>query len=114
MSIIMFLGNFSGAVAVVLCQTIFTNSLLELIPQYAPSVDPEIVIEAGSTKVREVVGPDQISQVLVAYAKSVDRTWYFGAAIAALPFIFAWLLGFQDIRKEPKSEENSQVSNATK
>jgi hypothetical protein len=98
-------------IAVVLCQTIFTNSLVELIPKYAPGVDPEIVIEAGSTKVRDVVGPDHISQVLVAYAKSLDRTWYFGVALAALPFFFAWLLGFQDIRQKPKNEENLPISN---
>ncbi|KAK9774085.1 putative Major facilitator superfamily (MFS) profile domain-containing protein [Seiridium cardinale] len=112
MSIIMFIGNFAGAVAVVLSQTIFTNSLLELIPQYAPEVDPGVVIAAGSTKVREVVATSQIAQVLVAYAKSVDRTWYFTAAIAAVPFFFGWMLGFQDIRQKTKHEETSNGSNA--
>jgi hypothetical protein len=113
MSLIMFLGNFSGAVAVVLCQTIFTNSLFELVPQYAPDVDPGVVIAAGSTKVRDVVAPGQIAQVLVAYAKSIDRTWYLTTAVTALAFVFAWLLGFQDIRKKPE-DENSQVNNTAK
>ncbi|KAK6064073.1 major facilitator superfamily transporter [Seiridium cupressi] len=113
MSMIMFIGNFAGAVAVVLSQTIFTNSLLELIPQYAPEVDPGVVIAAGSTKIREVVATGRIAQVLVAYAKSVDRTWYLTAAIAAVPFFFGWLLGFQDIRQKTKDEETSNGSNAT-
>lgn len=96
----MFAGNFSGAVAVVLCQTVFTNSLSELIPQYAPGVDSQLVIDAGSTKVREVVTPNQLPDVMDAYAKSISRIWDLGAAIAALAFVFGWLLGFKDIRKK--------------
>ncbi|ROW05847.1 hypothetical protein VMCG_05198 [Cytospora schulzeri] len=106
MSMLMFTGNFFGAVAVVLCQTIFTNSLSELVPKYAPSVDPQVVIDAGSTKVREVVASDQLAEVMVAYAKSIDRTWYFDAAIAALAFVFGWLLGFKDIRKKREDEKS--------
>lgn len=100
MSMLMFAGNFSGAVAVVLCQTVFTNSLSELIPQYAPGVDAQVVIAAGSTKVREVVSPGQLAEVMDAYAKSIARIWDLDAAIAALAFVFGWLLGFKDIRKK--------------
>ncbi|KAH8765537.1 putative MFS multidrug transporter [Diaporthe sp. PMI_573] len=100
MSMLMFAGNFSGAVAVVLCQTVFTNSLSELITQYAPGIDAQLVIDAGSTKVREVVSPDQLPEVMDAYAKSIARIWDLDAAIAALAFVFGWLLGFKDIRKK--------------
>lgn len=110
---LIFSGNFFGAVAVVLCQTIFTNSLSELIPQYAPGVDAQAIIDAGSTKFREVVASDQLAEVMVAYAKSIDRTWYFDAAIAALAFVFGWLLGFKDIKKKPDGEKgHSQPTQA--
>lgn len=108
---LMFTGNIFGAVAVVLCDTIFNNSLTELIPKYAPGVDPQVVINAGSTKVRQVVSSDQLAGVLVAYAKSIGRDWYFDASIAALAFIIGWFLGFKDIRKKPEEvKSQSQVT----
>lgn len=97
---LMFSGNFFGAVAVVICQTVYTNSLAELIPAYAPDVDPQIVINAGATKVRDVVSPNQLPEVMTAYAKSIDNIWYLDCGLAAVVFVFGWLLGFQDIRKK--------------
>lgn len=100
MSMLMFSGNFCGAVAVVICQTVYTNSLTELIPAYAPDVNPQVVINAGATKVREVVSPNQLPEVLTAYAKSIDNIWYLDCGLAAVVFVFGWFLGFQDIRKK--------------
>lgn len=86
----MLTGCFVGVVAAVLCQMVFTNSLSELNPRYASEVDPQIVINAGSTKVREATASDQLAGFMVAYAKSIDRKWHFDAAIAALAFVFGW------------------------
>lgn len=101
MSMLMFSGNFAGAVAVVICQTVYTNSLTELVPTYAPDVNPQVVIAAGATKVREVVRPNQLPGVMTAYSKSIDNIWYLDCGLAAVVFIFGWLLGFQDIRQKP-------------
>lgn len=100
MSMLMFSGNFCGAVAVVICQTVYTNSLSELIPAYAPDVNPDVVINAGATKIREVVSPNQLPEVLTAYAKSIDNIWYLDCGLAGVVFVFGWFLGFQDIRKK--------------
>lgn len=100
---LMFSGNFAGAVAVVICQTVYTNGLSALIPTYAPDVDPQIVINAGATKVRDVVSPEQLAGVMTAYAKSIDNVWYLDCGLAAVVFVFGWLLGFKDIRQ--KSED---------
>lgn len=98
---LMFSGNFFGAVAVVICQTVYTNGLSDLIPTYAPDVNAQVVINAGATKVREVVSPNQLPEVMTAYAKSIDNIWYLDCGLAAVVFVFGWLLGFQDIRKKP-------------
>lgn len=109
MSMLMFSGNFSGAVAVVICQTVYTNSLSELIPWYAPDVNPQVVINAGATKVREVVSSSQLPEVMTAYAKSIDNIWYLDCGLAAVVFIFGWLLGFKDIRQKLENRK-SRVS----
>lgn len=105
----MFSGNFSGAVAVVICQTVYTNSLSELIPTYAPDVNPQVVINAGATKVREVVSSSQLPEVMTAYSKSIDNIWYLDCGLAAVVFLFGWLLGFKDIRQKLENRK-SRVS----
>lgn len=109
MSMLMFSGNFSGAVAVVICQTVYTNSLSELIPTYAPDVNPQVVINAGATKVREVVSSSQLPEVMTAYSKSIDNIWYLDCGLAAVVFLFGWLLGFKDIRQKLENRK-SRVS----
>ncbi|KAJ9148365.1 MFS general substrate transporter [Pleurostoma richardsiae] len=109
MSILVFLQNFSAAVMIVLSQTIFTNSLVELIPHYAPGVDASLVIAAGSTRIRDVVPAASLGGVLLAYAKSLDRVWYFCAGIATPSFFFAFFMGWDDIReKKPQDAEGTE------
>jgi hypothetical protein len=105
MSILVFLQNFSAAVMIVVSQTIFTNSLTKLIPQYAPGVTASLVIAAGSTNIRKVVPVDSIAGVLLAYAKSLDRVWYFCAGIALPSFIFAWFMGWRNFQQKLDSED---------
>lgn len=100
--------NFSAAVMIVISQTIFTNSLVKLIPQYAPGVSSSLVIAAGSTNIRKVVPADSLAGVLLAYAKSLDRVWYFTASIAVPSFIFAWFMGWHNFqhKSDPEDVEN--------
>jgi hypothetical protein len=94
------------AMALVFSNTIFTNSLKTLVPKYAPSVNPQVVINAGATGIRTMIEGAELVGVLVAYAKSVDRVFYLTAGAALGSFTFGWFMGFKDIRKK------NQVSKA--
>ncbi|KAI0104436.1 putative MFS multidrug transporter [Daldinia grandis] len=106
MALLMFSQNFGGALFLSFAETIFSNSLKTLIPEYAPSVDPEAIINAGATGFRTVISPTEIANVLVAYSKSVDRVFYMTAGMSVLCFVFSWGIGWKDIRKK------NEVSNA--
>lgn len=98
MALLMFAQSFAGALFLSFADTIFTNSLKTLIPQYAPGVAAQVVIEEGATRFREVVkGPDLVG-VLVAYSKSVDRTFYLMVGGTVASFAFGWGMGWKDIR----------------
>jgi hypothetical protein len=100
MALLMFSQAFAGALFLSFAAVIFTNSLKTLVPKYAPSVNPQTVINAGATGFRSLIkGPD-LAGVLVAYAKSVDRVFYFAAGAAVGAFVFGWFMGFKDIRKK--------------
>lgn len=95
----MFSQNFGGALFLSFSETIFSNSLKTLLPKYAPSVDPETIINAGATGFRTIISPAEIPNVLVAYSKSVDRVFYMTAGAGVVCFLFSWGIGWKDIRK---------------
>lgn len=95
----MFSQSLFSALFLTFASTIFTNSLTTLIPQYAPSVDPKAVITAGATGFRTIINGEDLAEVLVAYAKSIDRVFYLAAAGGVCCFVFAWGMGWRDVRK---------------
>ena len=106
MALLGFSQTFGGALFLSFSDTIFTNSLKSLIPTYASGVDPEAVIAAGATGFRNMISGKDLANVLVAYAKSVDRVFYLTAGAGVGCFVFAWGMGWKDIRKK---KENSKV-----
>jgi hypothetical protein len=56
-----------------------------------------------------VVPAASLEGVLLAYAKSLDRVWYFCAGIATPSFFFAFFMGWDDIReKKPQDAEGTE------
>jgi hypothetical protein len=99
MALAMFSQAIAGALFLSFSDTIFTNSLKTLVPKYAPSINPQTVINAGATGFQTVVNRAELAGVLVAYAKSVDRVFYLTAGAAVGCFASGWFMGFKDIRK---------------
>ncbi|KAI1768455.1 MFS general substrate transporter [Hypoxylon sp. FL1150] len=113
-SVLVFLQMFSAATMIIISQTILTNSLVDLVPLNAPGVDPQLIINAGTTAtdLRQAVGLDRLPGVLWAYSKSLLRVWYFAAGIAALAFIVGWWLGLENTREKPKEVEPRESAEA--
>jgi hypothetical protein len=111
MSLLSFLQTLGGALFLTFGETIFTNSLRNTIPTYAPGVNPQVIVEAGATNIRAIVAnPKTLAGVLVAYSKSIDRVFYLTIACSGVAFLFAWGMGWKDIRKKqkPKTKEDQK------
>lgn len=100
MSIVMFMQTLSGAMFLTFADVIFSNGLKTLIPRNAPNVNPQTVIAAGATGIRDVVSAEDLPGVLIAYAKSVDHVFYMSAALGVVCVGFAFGMGWKDIRKK--------------
>lgn len=105
MALVMFSQSFAGALFLSLSDTIFTNSLKTLIPKYAPSADAQAVINAGATGFWEILSGTVLDGVLTAYAESVDRVFYLTAGMAVGCAVFAWGMGWKDIRKKKEASK---------
>lgn len=100
MALVMFAQAFFGALLLSFSDTILTNSLKTLIPEYAPSVDAQTIINAGATGFRSIIKGADLVGVIAAYAKSVDRVFYLTAGAAVGSFMSGWFMGWKDIRKK--------------
>ncbi|KAJ5678899.1 hypothetical protein N7462_007143 [Penicillium macrosclerotiorum] len=106
MSILMFFQTLSGAIFLCAADLIFSSGLESLIPKEAPNVNPQTVISAGATGIRNVVSSEDLPGVLKAYAQSIDHVFYMCAALGCLCLIFSFGMGWKDIRKkEPTPEQ---------
>lgn len=105
MGLVVFSSSLGGSLFLSFSDTILTNSLRSLIPEYAPSVDAEQVVIAGATGIRAIVSPQQLGGVLLAYSKSIDRVFYLCAASSVACFIFAWGMGWKDIRTKKQADK---------
>jgi hypothetical protein len=100
MSILMFIQTLSGAVFLTFADVLFSTGLKSLIPKDAPGVNPEVIISAGATGIRDVVSSENLPGVLKAYADSVDRVFYMSAGLGVVCMVFAFGMGWKDVRKK--------------
>lgn len=107
MAILIFCQNFGAATFLTIAQTVFTNSLRDKIPQYAPGANVDAVLASGATAFRHVVSQDKVVGVVKAYSVSIDHVFYLvcGASLGA--FCFSWGMGWKDLRQKqaPREQE---------
>jgi hypothetical protein len=60
-----------------------------------PGFNPAPLLNVGATQVQSAVPPQYLQQVLVAYSKAIDQTFYVSVAMACLalfPLLFVeWI-----------------------
>lgn len=104
MALTIFSQSFGAAVFLSLAQTIFSSSFRTLISEYAPSVDAQSIINTGASGFRDIVFGKDLADVLIAYAKSVDRIFYMAAGMGAGCFIFAMAMGWKSLKQKEVSK----------
>ncbi|KAI1800663.1 efflux pump [Daldinia bambusicola] len=109
MALVIFAQSLGPAIVLVICNVIFNSSLKAQLLDKAPGADAAAVIQAGATGFRAIVSSEDLPGVLGAYAVSVDRVFYFVAAIAAACIVVLWGMGWRDLRTQGKKPEDGAV-----
>ncbi|PGH09550.1 hypothetical protein GX51_00656 [Blastomyces parvus] len=101
MAIIIFWQNIGASTSLIAANAIFSNSLRQQLQQRIAQIGhaPDVIVAAGVRSIRDLVSSSQLTAVLAAYAKSVDRVMYLGIAVSIAIIVFAPGLGWKDIRK---------------
>ncbi|KAJ5760256.1 hypothetical protein N7520_007412 [Penicillium odoratum] len=95
-----------GALCLTFAHVIFSSGLKNLVPKYAPNVNPTTVIKAGAAGIRDVVSSQDLAGVVKAYADSIDRVFYMVAALGVFYLAFCSGMEWKDVRKKTPSAEH--------
>jgi hypothetical protein len=71
----LFFQYFGGTIVNVIGKTVFLNALGPALQQFAPAVDAQRVINAGATEFLNVVEPQYVDGVRLAYNKALALTF---------------------------------------
>ena len=104
MAIIIFTQNIGAATSLIAANAIFSNSLRHELQQRAEQIGrtPDAIVVAGVRGIRDLVSDTRLTAVLTAYSKSIDHVMYLGIGGSVAVLVFAWGLGWTDIRKIEK------------
>ncbi|KAF2796245.1 MFS general substrate transporter [Melanomma pulvis-pyrius CBS 109.77] len=97
-ALVMFFNSLGGAISISIAQNIFVNSLKREIPKYAPGLDPQVVLGAGATYVREVVSEAQLPGVLVAYTNAIVSAFVLAIAMGGLGFLVSFRMEWKSVK----------------
>jgi hypothetical protein len=117
MAYLIFLQNLGAAIVVVLSNVIFAQTLTKRVPQYAPSVSPQAVLDAGSGAgaVRALVAGHlgDLDGILRAYSEGLRNIFYFLIGISVVSVLMSFGMGWVDVRKKPAKKAAEDVEEQT-
>ena len=101
MAIIIFSQSIGAATSLIAANAIFSNSLRSELQKRVTqiSVPPDDIINSGVRPIHGLVSGSDLTAVLAAYAKSIDKVMYLGIAVSIAVLVFSPGLGWKDIRK---------------
>lgn len=97
-AIVIFSQTLGGAIMVSVAQNVNTNQLLSGLARTVPTLNPAIVLRTGATELKNIVPPDMLEGVLIAYNDALTRTFYVAVATAALSIVGAALIEFKSVK----------------
>ncbi|CAG1979153.1 unnamed protein product, partial [Fusarium graminearum] len=104
MSILTFSQTFGGAIFVTAANVIFTHELRQELVSRLPSINPDIIIDAGAGAVSEVVSKENLPGVLWSYSKGTRATFLLCVACSCVMLGISFGMGWKDIRKKPATD----------
>ena len=97
---VIFVQIFGGAIFVAVAQNLFTNALVTNIAALGiPGLNPQVIIAAGATGIRNIVTPEQLPALLVAYNAAILKAFQLGLILSCLAIFGAMGLEWKTVKK---------------
>ncbi|KAL3450369.1 major facilitator superfamily domain-containing protein [Aspergillus insuetus] len=99
---VMFFQTLGGALFIAVGQSLFQNGLIDGIKNYAPSVNPADIVEAGATEMRPILErlgqTDQLRNVILAYLDGLKDSYRLSVALFCVAFVAACTFEWKSVK----------------
>jgi len=86
-------------------QNIFETKLISGLAEYAPGLDPRIVLSTGATSIQSTTDPKYLAGVTLAYNEALVKAFTVAAAMAAISIIGSATIEWKSVKKGKKKVE---------
>lgn len=100
--------SFGGSIFLAVAQVIFAQALKTKLPQAAPDVNADLLINAGATGFRDLVPAKDLQAVLKVYSQSIGNVFYLNVGLSIVQLIFAFGVGWKNVSKKNKENEGNE------
>ncbi|KAI0839864.1 major facilitator superfamily domain-containing protein [Hypoxylon sp. FL0890] len=94
--------DLGGSLGVSIGSAIFTNLVRQRVQSVIPNITADQILNAGITRLQDMVAPDQRSSIAEAYAYGVRVIFYGSTAFAAATFILACFVEWKSVKDKPE------------
>lgn len=105
---IMFFQSLGGALFIAVGQSVFQNGLIDGLHQYAPELDPNLMVNTGATAIRGVLKKigqeDQLRSVILAYVNGLQDCYRVVLAASITAFLMSCFFEWKSVKKEDKDK----------
>ena len=97
-SIIIFAQTLGGALFVSIGENVFNNKLVQGLAQYAPSIDPKVVLATGATSIQSTVDKAVLPGVTLAYSNALTHAFLVAAVMAAFTIVGSVVVEWKSVK----------------
>ncbi|PPR00927.1 hypothetical protein CVT24_000247 [Panaeolus cyanescens] len=99
--VVVFAQSIGGALAVAVANNLFVNKLIKSLIKFAPSLNPEEVIQLGPTSLKSHIAADVLPGVLKAYNEAVVDAFFVSVFCACVSIIGAAFMEWKTLKRAP-------------
>ncbi|KAJ2992653.1 hypothetical protein NUW58_g2094 [Xylaria curta] len=97
-SVIAFMQTLGGALFVSVGNNVFNNKLIEELGHRVPSIDPRIVLSAGTTNLQKTLPADLLPAVILSYNNALTTAFIVATALATVTIIGAGFMEWKSVK----------------
>nr|ABR28367.1 putative efflux pump [Xylaria sp. BCC 1067] len=97
-SVIAFMQTLGGALFVSVGNNVFNNKLIEELAHRVPSIDPRIVLSAGTTNLQKMLPADLLPAVILSYNNALTTAFIVATALATLTIFGAGFMEWKSVK----------------
>ena len=101
--IVVFSESLGGALSVSLAQSVFQNGLIRSTAKYIPELDPQLLLHAGATELRQTLAKvhleGALDRAVAAYAAALQDTFRLTLGLAGAAFVVSCFWEWRSVKK---------------